>query len=158
MKTDNLIQVVYPTEVLTNCEQNLSGLETFANLHARDLSAADRVSLGSINETNKLLVNKGYVIMEQNPGLIPQFVDFDEFGKDYVAREHIEKVLLRLEVIKQKLTSTKILLDHDNYHDVLAFYRSIRYLAQEQVQGAIPLYEELKQYFPHKKSKKSTQE
>lgn len=158
MKTEDLIQVVYSTEVLTNCEQNLSGMEEFANLHARDLSAEDRVSYGSINETNKLLVNKGQIIMEQNPELIPQFVDFEEFGRDFIAREQIEKVLLRLEVIKQKLTNTKILLDHDNYHDVLAFYRSVRYLAKEQVQGAIPIYDELKQYFPHTKSKKSVQE
>jgi len=90
--------------------------------------------------------------------MVPQFVDFEEFGRDFIAREQIEKVLLRLDVIKQKLTNTKILLDHDNYHDTLAFYRSIRYLAKEQVQGAIPIYDELKQYFPHRKTKKTTHE
>jgi len=47
-------------------------------------------------------------------------------------------------------------LDHDNYHDALAFYRSVRYLANEHQSGAIAVYEELKQYFPTKKKEKES--
>ena len=93
--------------------------------------------------------------MDQHPDLVPQFVNIDEFERDYSARETIEEMIQKLDLIKRKLSDTKILLDHDNYQDTMAFYRSIRYYAAEQQQGAIPIYEELKQFFPHGKKKEA---
>lgn len=93
--------------------------------------------------------------MEQNPELIPSFVNMDEFNSDFVARKDLEEMIQKLDLIKRKLSDTKILLDHDNYQDTMAFYRAIRYYAVEQQQGAIPIYEELKQFFPHGKKKEA---
>lgn len=93
--------------------------------------------------------------MEQNPSMIPTFIDQGEFQRDLTAREEIEKLILKLDTIKRNLSDTKILLDNDNYHDALAFYRSVRYLANEHQSGAIAVYEELKQYFPSKKKEGS---
>lgn len=91
--------------------------------------------------------------MDQHPDLVPNFVNSDEFERDYRAREVIEEMIQKLDLIKHKLSDTKILLDHDNYQDTMAFYRAVRYYAAEQQQGAIPIYEELKQFFPHGKKK-----
>lgn len=156
MKNNDLIQVVYTPEELEACNTGVSAVEAFAGKHVPNLSAEDRQHFGSINEINKLFVNKSKTLMEQNPSMIPPFIDQSEFQKDLIAREEIEKLILKLDTIKRNLSDTKILLDNDNYHDALAFYRSVRYLANEQQSGAIAVYEELKQYFPSKKKEKES--
>jgi len=153
MKNNDLIQVVFTEEELTANNTNLDALLTFAEKNAPELTTEDRVSYGSINETNKLLVNKSKSYMEQNPDLIPSFVNMEEFERDFKARNDIEEIIQKIDIIKRKLSDTKILLNHDNYQDTLAFYRAVRYYAAEQQQGAIPIYEDLKQFFPHGKKK-----
>lgn len=153
MKNNDLIQITFTAEELTENNAHLDALLAFAGKSAPQLSSEDRMNYGSINETNKLLVNKSKSYMEQNPDLIPQFVNMDEFERDYIARETIEEMIQKLDLIKRKLSDTKILLDHDNYQDTMTFYRAIRYYAAEQQQGAIPIYEELKQFFPHGRKK-----
>ncbi|MBN2596396.1 hypothetical protein GQR60_18580 [Labilibaculum sp. A4] len=155
MKNNDLIQVTFTAEELTENNAHLDALLAFAGKSAPQLSSEDRTNYGSINETNKLLVNKAKSFMDQHPDLVPQFVNIDEFERDYSARETIEEMIQKLDLIKRKLSDTKILLDHDNYQDTMAFYRSIRYYAAEQQQGAIPIYEELKQFFPHGKKKEA---
>lgn len=155
MKNNDLIQVVYTAEELEACNTGIAAVETFAAKHVPNLSAEDRQNFGSINEINKLFVNKSKTLMEQNPSMIPTFIDQGEFQRDLTAREEIEKLILKLDTIKRNLSDTKILLDNDNYHDALAFYRSVRYLANEHQSGAIAVYEELKQYFPSKKKEGS---
>lgn len=158
MKNNDLVQVAYTPEELEACKQGVTALETFANLHSPNLSADDRRTFGSINETHKLFVNKTVTLIEQNPIMLPSFIDHEEFKRDFKAREDIEKTLLRLDAITKNLTDTKILLDHDNYQDSLAFYRSVRYNAREQQHGALPVYNELKQFFPSRKTAKQPQE
>ncbi|MDQ2180754.1 hypothetical protein [Marinifilum sp. D714] len=129
-------------------------LLTLANKNAPGLTPEQRSAYGAINETNKLLVNKAKVIMEENPKYIPAFVNMDEFGNDFNAREDIEGMIRKLDQIRLKLNDTKILLDNDNYNDAMAFYRSVRYFAKEHDQEAMPLYDELKQFFPNHSNQK----
>lgn len=157
MKNNDLIQVTFTTEELTENNTHLDALLAFASKNAPQLSLEDRTNYGSVNETNKLLVNKAKSFMDQHPELVPLFVNMEEFERDYRAREIIEGIILKLDLIKRKLSDTKILLDHDNYHDTMAFYRSVRYYAGEHEQGAIPIYEELKQFFPHNKKKEEVE-
>jgi hypothetical protein len=155
MKNNDLIQVVFTEEELTETNTHLDGMLTMANKNAPGLTPEQRSTFGAINETNKLLVNKAKVIMKENPKYIPAFVNMDEFENDFNARENIEGMIRKIDQIRLKLNDTKILLDNDNYQDVMAFYRSVRYFANEHDQEAMPLYNELKQFFPnHKNSTK----
>jgi hypothetical protein len=158
MKTNDVIQVVYTPEELESLDTNLVGLELVAKKHAPNLTTGDRQQYGSIQDANKLMVNKGLFYMEQNPDIVPKFVDINEFKRDYEARYTIEKAIRRLDAIKRKLEDTKILLDYDNYQDVMAFYRAVRYLAKEKEEYAIHVYEELKTYFPGNRTSNSENE
>ncbi len=152
MKNNDLIQVTFSEEKLTENNAHLDALLDSANENAPGLTAEQRSTYGSINETNKLLVNKARAIMHENPKYIPNFVSVDEFERDFRAREVIEEMLRKVDQIQQKLNDTKILLDNDNYQDVMAYYRAIRYYTNEHDQEAMPLYNELKQFFPNHKN------
>jgi len=40
-----------------------------------------------------------------------------------------------------------VLLDHDNYHNAITFYRNVKYLSGENVPGTNVIYEDMKQFF-----------
>ena len=86
--------------------------------------------------------------MEQNPQLLPAFIDKGEYDKDYAARVALEERMLLLKSLVEQMSDTKILLDHDNYHDSISFYRNIKFLASENVPGSTSLYQEMLQFFP----------
>ncbi len=153
MKKQDLLQVQYTEEDLNLVEDGLAKLENFAKKYAPNLSAKDRIIFSAINETNKLFVNKSKTLMEQNSNLLPSFVNIEEFNRDFIARKKLEDILLRIDRAIRNISDTKILLDYDNYHNALAFYRAIRYLANEQQDGAIAIYNQLKIYFPNNKKK-----
>lgn len=85
--------------------------------------------------------------MEQYPQHVPGFMDKPEFDRDYAAREQVEQRLQLLDSIVEQLGDTKVLLDHDNYHNSISFYRNIKFLSGENVPGTNVIYEDMKQFF-----------
>lgn len=148
MAQNDLIKVEFTPEQRDAMKQGLQQVINVIAPIAPVLSNDDRRNYGSVAEQNKLLINSSKSYMEQFPDLKPAFVDKAEFDRDFVARKEIEDLLILLSDLERKLTDMKILLDHDNYQDALAFYRAVRYSAQEKLASAIPVYNDLKQYFP----------
>jgi methyl coenzyme M reductase subunit C-like uncharacterized protein (methanogenesis marker protein 7) len=158
MINEDLIQVVFSEEEMDNANDALQDLLEVVGPKAPDLSNEERQEYGSVAEQNKLKINKARTYMQQYPGLVPSFVAMDEFERDYQAREQIGTLLIKMEDLLRKLGDTKILLDYDNYQDVLAFYRSVRYHANENNSQAILVYNDLKQFFPAPPRKKKEAE
>ena len=112
-----------------------------------NLTPEQRQQYGRIAEQNKLLVNKAKEYMEQYPSYVPNFVDKTEFDRDFTTRQQIESRMNQLAGLAEQLSDTKTLLDHDNYHNAITFYRNIKFLSQENVAGTTTLYEGMKQFF-----------
>jgi hypothetical protein len=121
-----------------------------------DLSAEKRRFFGSINEQNKLLVNKARDITTVNPTQIPPEVNWTEFESDYKARTFYEGVLLIINNITSRLESAKMMHDYDNYNDALVLYRYLDYLRRSDVPGAEVSYNALREFFPRAKKSNST--
>ena len=155
MINDDLIQVVFTADEKTNANQALKTLLEIISPKAPVLSNDDRRSYGSVAEQNKLKINKGRVYMGQFPELVPSFIDQKEFERDYQARAETEEMIMLAEDVLRKLSDMKIMLDYDNYQDILAFYRSVRYGASEKVSNAVSVYNDMKQFFPRTGSGKT---
>ena len=87
-----------------------------------NLTAAQRQKYGSINEQNKLFVNKVYDYYKNQPDLRNQDVDWMEFEKDYKSRQALEGMIAQVEDILRILINAKILHDYDNYQAALQDY------------------------------------
>ncbi len=53
----------------------------------------------------------------------------------------------KMNSLTEQLSDTKILLDFDNYHNSLTFYRNVKYLSSENVPGTNVIYNDMKQFF-----------
>lgn len=155
MINDDLIQVVFTDEEKENAKQALVTLLAIITHKAPVLSNDDRRAYGSVAELNKLKINKSRTYIKQFPELVPSFIDLNEFERDFQTRVEAEELIILAEDALRRLTDMKIMLDYDNYQDVLAFYRSVRYSANEKIGNAVTVYRDLKQFFPRTGSGKT---
>lgn len=147
MALNNLISLSFSEAELTQIDQAITNLETVLQGKTIHLTPEQRQQYGRIAEQNKLFVNKAKNYMEQYPQHVPAFIDKVEFDSDYLARTLIEARIQRLASLSEQLSDTKVLLDHDNYHNAIAYYRNIRYLAGENVPGTTTVFQDMQQFF-----------
>ena len=136
------------TEAQVTAAQNaLTELENALAIITVQLTPEDRQKYGSINEQNKLLVNKVKDFRQSNPNLSVSDVDWDEFDKDFASRNLFESLINRLNALLIKLQGDKILHDYDNYQAALDDYAYTTYRAATGADGYENKYNELKQFF-----------
>lgn len=148
----NIIKSQFTETDRTSIEETVSDLEAKIEGKTGILSAEERKRYGSINEQNKLIVNKARDNRQNKPQLSAPDVDWTEFESDYGSRGFLDSVIDRLEAITQKLKNTKIMHDYDNLQDALKDYgySQYRYGAGDEEYG--PKVNDYKQFFARSKS------
>jgi hypothetical protein len=126
--------------LITNLETALAG-------KTGTLDESERTRYGSVNEQNKLVVNKAYEYRKNQPALSAPGVDWAEFENDYEARAFLENCINRLKAVVHSLESTKIMHDYDNFQDALKDYGYSQYQHGAGEEGYSAKVEEFKQFF-----------
>jgi hypothetical protein len=126
----------------------LAAIETAIAGKTVNLTPEERQQFGSINEQNKLLVNKINDFKTSHPQHNSPQVDWAEFQADYAARTTLATITSKLESINEQITDTRILHDNDNFQQSLTQYSYISYLSQQNVAGTTGLKEAIAQFFP----------
>lgn len=147
MALENLFSLEFTETELAKLDQGIALIEGVLAGKTTNLTPDQRQQYGSIAEQNKLFVNKAKNYMEQYSTFVPVFLDKAEFDRDFAARQQLESRFQRLNSIAEQLSDTKILLDFDNYHNAITFYRNVKYLAGENMPGTTVIYEDMKQFF-----------
>lgn len=125
----------------------LQGLQTALAGKAATLTQEERQQYGSINEQNKLLVNKIKDYRDHSQQLSSPEVDWEEFGKDYDSRSFLQSVTNSLTELSRGLENAKILHDWDNYQASLTDYQYSVYRNDSGSTGFHIKVEEIKQFF-----------
>lgn len=133
-------QVTATNDALTTLENALSAINV-------TLTPDDRRKYGSVNEQNKLFVNKVNDFHQNQPLLDTTQVEWTEFEKDHNSRLVMENIINRLESLVVKLKNAKILHDYDNYQAALIDYGYASYMAGTGASGFETKMNELKQFF-----------
>ena len=132
---------------ITTAKEALSALENALSPINVSLTSEDRQKYGSINEQNKLFVNKVNDYHQSQPQLDTTQVDWPEFEKDFGSRVAMEGIINRLESLTTKIKNAKILHDYDNYQAALVDYAYTNFMAGTGAEGYETKVGELKQFF-----------
>ena len=130
-------------EQKTAIDGALSIIETNLLGSTENLSAEERQKYGSVNETNKLFVNKCREYQQTQSSLASPDVDWTEFEADYLDRTFADTRLDRLTTLTRMLSDFKIVHDYDNYQDALTDYDYSKYKAGTKTPGYTEKVEEL---------------
>ncbi len=147
MPFENLNNNHYTADEKTAVQAALSTIETTLSPKFRNLSAEERKKYGSVNEQNKLIVNKVRDYRESAPALSSPDVDWVEFQADFDSRDFIQKTISRLEGMLTNLNNNKILHDYDNYSAALTDYGYSQYKAGTKVAGYENKVTDIAQFF-----------
>ncbi|MBK7936647.1 MAG: hypothetical protein IPJ82_05960 [Lewinellaceae bacterium] len=148
MPFHDVVQQHIQTEELAALDKALDALEKAVENQKRNLTPDERKKYGSINEANKLFVNKVYDYCKAQPALCSPDVNWDEFAADYQDRAYLETRLNRMRSIMESLENSKILHDYDNFQNSLVDYSYTQYKKDTDAGGYMTKYNELKQFFP----------
>jgi len=143
----NIIESKFTTADVTAIDGDISSLKNKLKGKTGILSAEERPRYGSVNEQNKLIVNKARELWQSNPELSAPGVDWDEFESDYQARIIIERWIGNLQSMIDALKSTKIMHDYDNFQDALNDYSYAQYQDGAGEEGYSAKVEQYKQFF-----------
>ena len=158
MALTNLNNIHLTAANITAAKTALTQLETAVVSINSNLTAADRQKYGSINEQNKLFVNKVYDYQLNQSNLRTAQVDWTEFTNDYNSRLNMENLISRLESLTAKLKNAKTLHDYDNFQASLVDYAYTNYMAGTGAAGYETKQNELKQFFSKTASKNTPPE
>ena len=147
MSITNLNNTHLTVAQVTDAQNALTQLETALQIINVNLSAEDRQKYGSINEQNKLFVNKIYDFYKSQPSLSSSDIDWEEFENDFNSRKNLEALILRLDSLSTKLKNAKTLHDYDNYQAALTDYAYTNYKAGSASPGFETKLNETKQFF-----------
>jgi hypothetical protein len=125
----------------------LANLELALADKLANLSAVERQQYGSVNEQNKLIINKVKSFHDAQPTLSSPDIDWAEFNSDFDTREYLQTAIQRLQSLIDGLGNAKILHDYDNYQDSLTDYDFAKYKASTNAVGFQTKVAELSQFF-----------
>lgn len=155
MALTNLNNTHLTSAQVNTANDALSQLEAALTLININLSPEDRRKYGSINEQNKLFVNKVYDYNKNQSALSAPEVDWEEFNRDQASRQNLESMISRLDNLITKLNNAKTLHDYDNYQAALTDYAYTAYKAGTASPGFETKQNDLKQFFS--RSSKTTE-
>lgn len=125
----------------------ITSLETALTNKLANLSPEERQQYGSVNETNKLFVNKVKDYRDAQPGMSSPDIDWPEFMNDHDTRAFIQATIQRMTSILEGLGGAKILHDWDNYQAALSDYDYAKYKNKTNTIGYEAKVYELGQFF-----------
>lgn len=128
-------------------DSHIAQIEAILSGKLEALTEKERSKYASINEHNKLLVNKVRDYRQHSPDISSPDVDWDEFEADYQARVFLETRSTRLFSLVSRMQSTKILHDFDNFQDALRDYAYAQYKKDVSEPGYAQKVAEIKQFF-----------
>ncbi|HLF52822.1 hypothetical protein [Flavobacterium sp.] len=147
MPFDNLNGNHYTPAEKTAVVTSLTALEGSLIAKFRNLSPEERQKFGSINEQNKLIVNKVRDYRTSQPGMSSPDIDWAEFQNDFESRDFIQAAIARLQNLIDGLVNNKILHDYDNYQAALTDYDFSKYKMNTKTAGFETKVNEMAQFF-----------
>lgn len=151
MPVHELIASQLDATTVANVTNALNNVITLLQPFATNLTPEERQRYGSINEQNKLLVNKVGDYRSSQPALSSPDVNWQLFQQNYYTRNAFATIELLLEQITEICSDPRILHDYSLYQNALVDYDYTKYKAQSTVTGAgyTTKYEDIKQFFPN---------
>jgi hypothetical protein len=148
MALENLISVQFTDAELKQMDDAFTIIEGVLKGKAINLSAKQRQQHGRVKYEMEVWVGKAMGYADNNPSLLPNYVDKQELSADYKTHSQLNPRIDRLETILQGMLDTNLLLGTDLFNNLIAFYRSLREASKSNAPGASSIYKDLKQQFP----------
>ncbi|MBU1662929.1 MAG: hypothetical protein KKD28_15840 [Chloroflexi bacterium] len=147
MAKNNLVSIQIPTEDQDAIRGALTLLGEKLQPYLIALTLAEKRGIPKMRDKTTPFVEKAVEYAENNPTLVPGFVDVSEMKIDFQAMALLTEFYRNVEKLYQTLNDTILLCGSETYKSALQFYKSVQQAAKSGVPGAQVIYDDLKQRF-----------
>lgn len=120
------------------------------------LTNAERKALPKIDVNNKVFVEDALTAINNNGGILPNYINAVEIGKDLQLFEQLDELVQLVGQLYDKLKDTQILAGSEAYVSSLVAYKLFASAADAGLPGAESIYNQLKQRFTTESSSDNT--
>ena len=149
---DNLIHITFSTAEINTINNAFNAIRSVIDGKVINLTPEERQLYGNIGNNTENWINKVANYMDQEPNLIPFFLNKANFDADMKARNQIKPMLKQLSFMNETLSDTAMLLSTDIYNAAIAYYRNIKMASVQNVPGSTGIYQDLADQFPGRSS------
>ncbi len=157
MAQPNLVSFNIPEADLAEIKASINVLTTKLLPHLKTLLPEERMELPKMGNKTISFVQKTVEHCEENPDLVPNFLDVAELTKDLRAVEALRVLYQPLLHITDSLSDTMILAGSEAFSGALMFYSSIKNAMKSKIQKAEGVYNDLSARFPSTRKKDNEQ-
>jgi hypothetical protein len=157
MSQENLISTSISTETLVAVNTNLTAINTaLANILLFNLTANERQSLRIMGDKSIAFVQKALEYAENNPALLPPYLNLAEAQKDFALTHDLYGILQQINILQRAVEDTMMVAGSEAYDAALIFYNSVKGASRVNVPGSEAVYNDLQQRFAVKLQKTVT--
>jgi hypothetical protein len=157
MSQENLISSAISAENLTEINSKLTAIQTtLASVLLFNLTAAERQALHTMGDKTLAFVQKALEYAENNPALMPPYLDLGEAKKDFALSHDLYGILQQVNTLQRALEDTMMVAGSEAYDAALIFYNSVKGASRVNVPGSEAVYNDLQQRFAVKPKKTET--
>jgi hypothetical protein len=134
--------------IVTRAQTNIDETIKMLGPYMLALTPAERRDLPKMGEKTLAFVEKALAFAKQNPALVPPYLEVNAFNIDFADTRRLWTLLNTIRQLEQSLDDTEMIAGSEAYQAALAFFKSVKMAAAQNVPGAKAVYEELKARFP----------
>ncbi|NJK95603.1 MAG: hypothetical protein HC905_12480 [Bacteroidales bacterium] len=155
MALGNSISVEFTAEELEKLTQNLTAIEEILRTKCMSLTPEERQEFARLGNRTENWSKKTMDYIRNKPSFNPSFLDVEETERDFNARQMLRPIFTQISALSDLTEDTMMLLGSDIYNSCVAYYRNVKLLAEQNVNGAKSIYEDLSAQFPGRPSQAS---
>jgi len=157
MAIDNMISLSFTDDELQTLDNAIVTIESVMSKKFISLTPDERKSYSQVSDKTEDWIGKVKVYMEQNPSLVLNHIDVDEFNADFTARQALLPRRRRLEGVFSRFEDACMLLGFDLYHSAITYCKGLKAAAVTDAPGAKTIYADLASRFPGRPAAKTNE-
>ncbi|WP_131538997.1 hypothetical protein [Pedobacter nototheniae] len=157
MSANSRISAEITAEQMATIQTQLQAIEaTLTNVLIFNLTADERTAMLKMGDRNLAFVGKAIGYSQQNPSLVPSYLNVVEAEKDYKLAADLYTVYQQISHLLRSVEDSMMVAGGEAYEAALVFYNSVKGANRSNIPGTENVYNDLKQQFTRSKKLKET--
>ena len=155
MSTPNQISVEIPDAVITSVLKKLNECKEELAPYMQGLTADERHDLFKMGDKTIATVQKTQSYVVTNPEFVPNYMDIQEFNRDYSVVNQLKPVEDLINQLAVDVSDTRMLAGSEALQQSLFYYGQVREADSKGVPSSRAIYEDLQPRFARRRAKPS---
>ena len=157
MAQESKVSAAIDATQLAAIKEKLAGLRTdLAGVLTINLTGKDRKEILKMGDKTLAFVEKALEFANQNPWLLPGYINLDEANKDFALAKALSDIQKECTPMVRGMEDTKMVAGSEAYNAMLLFYGFLKEANRSNQAGVQAICDELQKRFPGRSSRSAT--